>query len=214
MRRVAVGGGSVPRSVGCGCAALGAARKPVWRVHHCGAGGPPAFPVPAGGTPARPLATLFLRGAYVPFLGGGWGRRPQIRGWRAGGSRDVASSTPATQFVSPAKGLKPGGHQFAQDGSWNVNLSVGCFASNRLPVSRPRVRQHGIGHPALRPVTGGSGWRKRRSRPHGSVRSFGKRPKRAQAAAAVSPRSRRASNHVAIIPPTKPARSAFTLPPA
>jgi len=31
------------------------------------------------------------------------GRRPQIRGWRAGGSLVVASSTPATPLLSPAK---------------------------------------------------------------------------------------------------------------
>jgi hypothetical protein len=31
------------------------------------------------------------------------GRRPQIRGWRAGGSLAVASSTPATPLLSPAK---------------------------------------------------------------------------------------------------------------
>jgi hypothetical protein len=31
------------------------------------------------------------------------GRRRQIRGWRAGGSLAVASSTPATQLLSPAK---------------------------------------------------------------------------------------------------------------
>jgi hypothetical protein len=34
------------------------------------------------------------------------GRRPQIRGFRAGGSLAVARSTPATQFLSPAKKLK------------------------------------------------------------------------------------------------------------
>src|SRR5208337_967111 len=34
------------------------------------------------------------------------GRRPQIRGFRAGGSLAVASSTPATQLLSPAKTLK------------------------------------------------------------------------------------------------------------
>src|SRR5271157_2053532 len=34
------------------------------------------------------------------------GRRPQIRGFRAGGSLAVASSTPATQLLSPAKMLK------------------------------------------------------------------------------------------------------------
>src|SRR5271157_6019977 len=41
---------------------------------------------------------------------GGWGRRPtpegrrhQIRGWRAGGSLAVVSSTPATPLLSPAK---------------------------------------------------------------------------------------------------------------
>jgi hypothetical protein len=31
------------------------------------------------------------------------GRRPQIRGWRAGGSFALASSTPATPLCSPAK---------------------------------------------------------------------------------------------------------------
>src|SRR5208337_3786513 len=31
------------------------------------------------------------------------GRRPQIRGWRAGGSLAVASSTPATPLFSPAQ---------------------------------------------------------------------------------------------------------------
>jgi len=31
------------------------------------------------------------------------GRRPQIRGWRAGASLAVASSTPATPLLSPAK---------------------------------------------------------------------------------------------------------------
>jgi len=31
------------------------------------------------------------------------GRRPQIRGWCAGGSLVVASSTPATPLLSPAK---------------------------------------------------------------------------------------------------------------
>ena len=31
------------------------------------------------------------------------GRRSQIRGWRAGGSLAVASSTPATPFLAPAK---------------------------------------------------------------------------------------------------------------
>jgi len=31
------------------------------------------------------------------------GRRPQIRGWRAEGSLAVASSTPATPLLSPAK---------------------------------------------------------------------------------------------------------------
>ena len=50
------------------------------------------------------------------------GRRPQIRGFRAGGSLAVASSTPATQLLSPAKmlklnhaekpGLQPGGWRF------------------------------------------------------------------------------------------------------
>jgi hypothetical protein len=34
------------------------------------------------------------------------GRRPQIRGFRAGGSPAVASSTPATQLLSPAELLK------------------------------------------------------------------------------------------------------------
>ena len=34
------------------------------------------------------------------------GRRPQIRGFHAGGSLAVASSTPATQLLSPAKLLK------------------------------------------------------------------------------------------------------------
>ncbi|MGD0040041.1 MAG: hypothetical protein ABSE84_06395, partial [Isosphaeraceae bacterium] len=34
------------------------------------------------------------------------GRRPQIRGFRAGGSLAVASSTPATQLLSPANMLK------------------------------------------------------------------------------------------------------------
>jgi hypothetical protein len=33
-------------------------------------------------------------------------RRPQIRGFRAGGSLAVANSTPATQLLSPAKMLK------------------------------------------------------------------------------------------------------------
>jgi len=31
------------------------------------------------------------------------GRRPQIRGWRAGGSLAVSSPTPATPLLSPAK---------------------------------------------------------------------------------------------------------------
>ncbi len=31
------------------------------------------------------------------------GRRPQIRGWRAGGALAVASATPATQLLSPAR---------------------------------------------------------------------------------------------------------------
>jgi hypothetical protein len=34
------------------------------------------------------------------------GRRPQIRGFRAGGSLAVASSTPATRLLLPAKTLK------------------------------------------------------------------------------------------------------------
>src|SRR5271157_1093387 len=40
------------------------------------------------------------------------GRRPQIRGFRAGGSLAVASSTPATQLLSPAKMLKLNHAQF------------------------------------------------------------------------------------------------------
>jgi len=62
-----VGGGAVPRSLGCGFAALGLAREQVWRLHHCGAGVPAAFPVRAGGTPAPQLARLFLRGPLLPL---------------------------------------------------------------------------------------------------------------------------------------------------
>ena len=40
------------------------------------------------------------------------GRRPQIRGFRAGGSLAVASSTPATQLLSPAKMLRLNRTQF------------------------------------------------------------------------------------------------------
>jgi len=34
------------------------------------------------------------------------GRRPQVRGFRTGGSLAIASSTPATQLLSPGKLLK------------------------------------------------------------------------------------------------------------
>jgi hypothetical protein len=39
------------------------------------------------------------------------GRRPQVRGFRAGGSLAVASSTPATQLSSPAKMITNHGHR-------------------------------------------------------------------------------------------------------
>src|SRR5271157_3329681 len=65
-------------------------------------------PRPARSTPGEPgraadrqaFAAWFKRRSQ---LRGAWGRRPQIRGWRAGGSLAVSSPTPATPLLSPAK---------------------------------------------------------------------------------------------------------------
>src|SRR5208337_4722592 len=58
------------------------------------------------------------------------GRRPQIRGFRAGGSLAVASSTPATQLLSPAKMLKL--NQATENTGNCIQLPVTpCFASKR-----------------------------------------------------------------------------------
>jgi len=61
-------------------------------------------------TRKRPSLNRALRGmVQTQVTAQGWlgstpeGRRPQIRGWRAGGSLAVASSTPATPLLSPAK---------------------------------------------------------------------------------------------------------------
>jgi hypothetical protein len=60
---------------------------------------PPSEPPPR----ARFKSRLHLRAwlASTPER-----RRPQIRGFRVGGSLAVANSTPATQLLSPAKMLK------------------------------------------------------------------------------------------------------------
>src|SRR5271157_1637929 len=53
------------------------------------------------------------------------GRRPQIRGWRAGGSLAVSSPTPATPLLSPAK---------------IRDLNHAAFASLSYPTDRQVVR--------------------------------------------------------------------------
>jgi hypothetical protein len=60
-------------------------------------------------SPYSVISRLHLRG----WLGSTpEGRRPQIRGFRTGGSLAVASSTPATQLLLPAKMLKLNHAQF------------------------------------------------------------------------------------------------------
>src|SRR5271157_1759700 len=62
------------------------------------------------------------------------GRRPQIRGWRAGGSLDVASSTPATPLLSPAEIRE---------------LNHAAFASLSYPANRQVLCNPHIGRPGF-----------------------------------------------------------------
>jgi len=62
------------------------------------------------------------------------GRRPQIRGWRAGGSLAVASSTPATPLLSPAKIRE---------------LNHAAFASLSYPTDRQVLRNPHVGRPGF-----------------------------------------------------------------
>src|SRR5271157_2198170 len=62
------------------------------------------------------------------------GRRPQIRGWRAGGSLAVASSTPATPLLSPAKIRE---------------LNHAAFASLSYPANRQVLRNPHVGRPGF-----------------------------------------------------------------
>ncbi|MGA7498157.1 MAG: hypothetical protein WBX00_15630, partial [Isosphaeraceae bacterium] len=60
------------------------------------------------------------------------GRRPQIRGWRAGGSLAVSSPTPATPLLSPAKIRE---------------LNHAAFASLSYPTDRQVLRNPHVERP-------------------------------------------------------------------
>ena len=62
------------------------------------------------------------------------GRRPQIRGWHAGGSLAVSSPTPATPLLSPAKIRE---------------LNHAAFASLSYPTDRQVVRNPHVGRPGF-----------------------------------------------------------------
>ena len=62
------------------------------------------------------------------------GRRPQIRGWRAGGSLAVSSPTPATPLLSPAKIRE---------------LNLAALASLSYPTDRQVVRNPHVGRPGF-----------------------------------------------------------------
>ena len=62
------------------------------------------------------------------------GQRPQIRGWRAGGSLAVSSPTPATPLLSPAKIRE---------------LNHAAFASLSFPTDRQVVRNPHVGRPGF-----------------------------------------------------------------
>src|SRR5271157_6383609 len=62
------------------------------------------------------------------------GRSPQIRGWRAGGSLAVASSTPATPLLSPAK-IRVSNHA--------------AFACLSYPTNRQVLRNPHVGRPGF-----------------------------------------------------------------
>src|SRR5208337_1339269 len=62
------------------------------------------------------------------------GRRPQIRGWRAGGSLAVANSTPATPLLSPAK-------------IWELNHAA--FVSLSYPTDRQVLRNPHVRRPGF-----------------------------------------------------------------
>src|SRR5208283_500688 len=61
-------------------------------------------------------------------------RRPQIRGWRAGGSLAVSSPTPATPLLSPAKIRE---------------LNHAAFASLSYPTDRQVLRNPHVGRPGF-----------------------------------------------------------------
>ena len=77
------------------------------------------------------------------------GRRPQIRGWRAGGSLAVSSPTPATPLLSPAKIRE---------------LNHAAFASLSYPTDRQVLRNPHVGRPgflvsmSIHPRTRRSAW--------------------------------------------------------
>ncbi len=79
----------------------------------------------------NPNPTWFQRRSQ---LRGGWGRRPQIRGWRAGGSLAVASSTPASPLLSPAEIRE---------------LNHAAFVSLSYPTDRQVLRNPHIGRPGF-----------------------------------------------------------------
>ncbi len=65
------------------------------------------------------------------------GRRPQVRGLRAGGSPAGAGSTPATQVLSPPKVLKL---NHAQIGMVQMQVTPQGWLGSRPEGRRPQVR--------------------------------------------------------------------------
>ncbi|MGZ5981226.1 MAG: hypothetical protein ACXWO3_09785, partial [Isosphaeraceae bacterium] len=66
------------------------------------------------------------------------GRRPQIRGWRAGGSLAVASSTPATPLLAPAK-IRELNHAQAWFKNAHFRVTLGLSARTLIGPALERV---------------------------------------------------------------------------
>src|SRR5271165_197067 len=101
-------------------------------------------PRPARSTPGEPGRAADRQACAAWFkrrsqLRGAWGstpegRRPQIRGWRAGGSLAVSSPTPATPLFSPAKIRE---------------LNHAALASLSYPTDRQALRNPHVGRPGF-----------------------------------------------------------------
>jgi hypothetical protein len=118
---------------------------------------------PRGVGPAGPRKCGDGSKAVWLHLWGGWGRRPQVRGFRAGGSLAVASSTPATQRLLPAMMLNLNQAEMWV-GSDRRPRTLRCGALLRLPrgvrcIARSRRMNHFWDGPPCRIALFGSGSR-------------------------------------------------------